>query len=160
MMLSWKKAIILLLGTIILFGTATVSYSAMYPVSDRWMVAHSDVIVTGKIISITSNYESDGLIWSYATIRVADRVMGITPDEVIFKYQGGTVGEVTMGVSISPKFEIGEEVLVFLKNADDGMLEITNWNLSKYTLVNGSFLENGKTYREYIDELTEIIKAR
>jgi len=139
---------------------ATTVFGAMYPVSDRWMINHSEVVVTGKILSITSGYEADGLIWSYATLDVTNRVMGITNDQIVFKYQGGTVGDITMGVSVSPIFSAGEEVLVFLKTADDGKLEVSNWSLSKYTLQDGVFVENGKKYNEYIDELTKLVNTR
>ncbi|MBD3234889.1 MAG: hypothetical protein GF315_14290 [candidate division Zixibacteria bacterium] len=143
---------------LLLFAAA--AFAAIYPVSDKWMVNHSEVIVAGEVVSITSDYEADGLIWSYATIQVDQVVMGLASDQVTFKYQGGTVGDMTLRVSTSPTFEEGEEVLVFLKSAEDGTLEITNWVLSKRTLVDGRFIEVDKPYHEYIDELTEIANTR
>ncbi len=150
----------ILIFTFALLLFAAAAFAAIYPVSDKWMVNHSEVIVAGEVVSITSDYEADGLIWSYATINVDEVVMGLVSDQVTFKYQGGTVGDMTLRVSTSPTFEEGEEVLVFLKTAEDGTLEITNWVLSKRTLVDGRFSEVDKPYDDYIDELTEIANAR
>ncbi len=78
----------------------------------------SDRIVRGKVMSVVYSQETnrygDELIYTNATIRVAESLKGDRSDLVV-KAEGGTINGITLTVSDSAKFRTGEEVLVFVK---------------------------------------------
>jgi hypothetical protein len=72
-------------------------------------------------------------------------------------YPGGIIGGLGMTTSISPTFEEGMQVVLFLKANDEGKFVLTNHAASKFTLKNGIVVEKGIPLLDYVNEITAVL---
>ncbi len=80
------------------------------------MTKESQVIVYGKVISAYSIWE-DRSIYTYTTIEIKELIKGeYKSNKIVVKQMGGTVGYITQFVDGTPKLEIGNEVVLFLRD--------------------------------------------
>jgi hypothetical protein len=122
------------------------------------LVDTSNIIVVGKVDGIESFYGADGFIYSRAYVTVDDIILGDHRTDVVeVVYPGGIVGGVGMATSISPVFDEGMEVVLFLKVDDEGELVLTNHAASKFTVEDGIVIEEGISLVDYVNEITGII---
>jgi len=122
------------------------------------LVDESDLIVVGKVDGIESFYGTDGFIYSRAYVTVDDIVLGDRSTDVVeVVYPGGIVDGVGMATSISPVFDEGMEVVLFLKLDDEGELVLTNHAASKFTVEDGIVVEEGIPLSDYVNEITRVI---
>ena len=89
-------------------------------------------IVVGEVTNVQFQWEG-GNIFTYVTVSVEQYVKGAGGTEISVKVPGGTVGDITQWVSDVPSFQIGERMLLFLK---DGFFQIVGWRQGKFTIVN------------------------
>lgn len=77
----------------------------------------SDLIVIGKVTSLTGQRGEDGGIYTIVTLSVEKTIKGDPrSNEIKIRVLGGTVGDITALVSQDvAEFDINEEVLVFLQ---------------------------------------------
>ena len=144
----WKPATL-----VILSYTTAVWASLVYMDTDQ-LVEESTLIITGEVDRVESFRGADGFIYSRAHVLVNDFIMGDSEtDTVEVVYPGGIVGGVGMATSISPTFEEGMQVLLFLKVNDEGKFVLTNHAASKFTLKNGIVVEKGIPLSDYINEI-------
>ncbi len=82
------------------------------------LVAHADRIVLGRVVFSESFPRSDGTLGTWHRIAVEQHVRGDAPgeDEVIVETLGGQIGEIGMRVEGEPSFEVGERVVVFVRD--------------------------------------------
>ena len=124
----------------------------------KQLVDASTLTVTGEVDRIESFHGDDDLIYSRAYVSVDDFLMGDhESDKIEVVYPGGIVGEVGMTTSISPHFEEGMEVVLFLKKNDEGEYVLTNHAGSKFTVVDGTVVEKGIALDEYINEIAAAV---
>jgi hypothetical protein len=127
------------------------------------LTQQSDRIVRGKVRNLSSragrNEYGDELIYSDIYISVTEALKGDRSD-LILTVEGGTVNGITLTVSDSPEFRIGEEILVFVKkdvltNRPFGGLR------SKYTIADGRrVLQNGMNYGEFKTSILQALRSR
>jgi hypothetical protein len=148
----WKPTALILF----LYATA-VSASLVYMDTDQ-LAEESTLIITGEVDRIESFRAADGFIYSRAYVFVKDFILGDSEsDTVEVVYPGGVVGGVGMTTSISPTFEEGMQVLLFLKVNDKGEFVLTNHAASKFTLQNGIVVEKGTPLSDYISEISSAL---
>lgn len=82
------------------------------------LVAHSDRIIIGRVLFSESFQRVDGQLGTWHRIEVERELGGDTPDEreVIVETVGGAIGDIAMQVAGEPSFEVGERVLVFIRD--------------------------------------------
>ncbi|MDY7107990.1 MAG: hypothetical protein SYC29_05070, partial [Planctomycetota bacterium] len=81
-------------------------------------------IVIGDVSDVTSSWNADhSLIRSRITIEVADYLYGQGPGREVLDLAGGTVGDLTLHVSVLPTFEAGDHVLLFLADNEIRLVE-------------------------------------
>ena len=88
--------------------------------------------------------EAPGDIWSYTGVEVATCVEGECPETVVLQHRGGTVGDLTLHIPGMPRFQPGQEVLLFLRPApggEEGMLSVFGMAQGHFVVVED---ENGK----------------
>ena len=143
------KYLILLLS----FSSLTSFGTTFVPVPIKDQIKESSAIVQGEIINFESEEEESGKIVTKVFIR-ADKWVDTKPEagHLTFYVPGGQVGDRIYQVEGSPKFSIGEKVVLFLKEHNN-KLWIQNLALGKYMirkygreniLVNSVFPEHPK----------------
>jgi hypothetical protein len=134
------------------------AFASLVNMDTAELVDESDLVVVGKVDGIESFYGTDGFIYSRAYVTVDDVVLGDDPTDVVeVVYPGGIVDGVGMATSISPVFDEGMEVVLFLKLDDEGELVLTNYAASKFTVEDGIVVEEGIPLADYVNEITRAI---
>lgn len=105
--------------------------------SDGELIVHSRLIVSGRVVSVTS--ESDGpgsMAWTYVEVRT-DRVLkgDLHEGTIVLKQLGGTAGESGVRVIGQPVFASGERVLLYLNTGADGSLHAAHGFMGKFSVV-------------------------
>lgn len=75
-------------------------------------------VVAGTVERMEGTWNHDrSRIQTRITLRVERVLAGQAGERLVFRIPGGTVGETTVLVSEMPRFQMGEEVLVFLRGS-------------------------------------------
>ena len=139
------------------------SFALEAPTALQHLADESDRIVRGRVMKLTyshaTNTYGDELIYTHATVRVAEALKGDRSDLVV-KIEGGTLNGITLTVSDSATFQTGEEVLVFLKKDLMEYQPLTRSG-SKYTISSGGkVLQNGLQYTAFRTEILRAVQNR
>jgi hypothetical protein len=92
------------------------------------LAAFADVIVTGRVASVTSGWDSQvNTIYTYVTVDVAEVLKSdISDTRITIKQLGGLADNVGLSVPDQAMFTVGEEVLLYLEaRPRDGTLYTT-----------------------------------
>ena len=117
--------------------------------TDTELVVHSRLIVSGRVVSVTSAWDdSASMAWTYVEI-ITDRLLKgeIADGKIVLKQLGGAVGESGMHVFGQPEFRVGERVLLYLNTGTDGSLHSAHAFMGKFTIrrdpTGQEFVERG-----------------
>lgn len=107
--------------------------STFVPLTMKSQIKESDGIVIGEVLSTESIEENDKIL-SRVTLKLKNWINVEPQDyEVELYFPGGTVQNRTVKVSGSPKFVLGEEVMVFTKAIKNKMW-VQNLGLGKFKI--------------------------
>ncbi len=104
--------------------------------SDTELIVHSRLIVSGRVVSVVSDSDDSGMIWTYIEVHT-DRVLkGDLHDQtIVLKQLGGAVGESGVRVIGQPVFATGERVLLYLNTGPDGSLHAAHGFMGKFSVA-------------------------
>ncbi len=103
--------------------------------SDGTLARAADAIVTGRITHIETVGGADGRIETLVTVAVERTMKGAPHDTIVLKQPGGQLGARTLWIAGSPRFEVGQEQLLFLSAHDDGSARVTAFGMGQFQLV-------------------------
>ncbi len=147
-----------LFAALIIFIISTGAFASLVYMNAAELADISDLIVVGKVDGIESFYGTDGFIYSRAYVTVDDIILGNHWTSVVeVVYPGGIVDGVGMATSISPVFDEGMEIVLFLKVDDEGEFVLTNHAASKFTVEGGIVIEEGISLADFVNEITGVI---
>jgi hypothetical protein len=82
----------------------------------------SESVVHARVAEMHSAWNADGsMIFTDVTLEVLGRLRGTADSIVTVRVPGGTVGDFTSEMEGAPRFEEGEQVIVFLARWHDGV---------------------------------------
>ncbi|MFC2108313.1 matrixin family metalloprotease [Candidatus Bipolaricaulota bacterium] len=116
------------------------------------LTAASAQIINGRVTNMTS-YWDVGRIFTDVTIDVLGYVLGFGPSSMTVRVPGGIVGEIMESVSDVPHFELGQEVILFLR---DVYFEVVGWSQGKFTVEDKTVVETGQSKSEFIEDIVAI----
>ncbi|MFT3843110.1 MAG: hypothetical protein QM723_39340 [Myxococcaceae bacterium] len=98
------------------------------------------VIVRARIGQVQT-VRDEGRIWTFAEVEVLEKLKGNPTAHFIVRQSGGSYRDRTIEVSGAPKFESGEETVLFLEVArdDPSMLLVHALAAGKYNFENDRF---------------------
>jgi hypothetical protein len=99
------------------------------------LAAGSDAVARVNFSSAESHWEN-GSIWTVTTFKVVERWKGNLPAEITVHLPGGRVGHLTSTVDGTPKFNPGDDAILFLKQSPSGEFTVAGW-------VEGTFRISG-----------------
>lgn len=91
---------------------AATAYTEFLPMGD--MLTGSEQVVRGAVAETSAAFADDGLIWTTVTLDVDETLHRSNRVQVQFRVPGGTVNDLSLSVPGAPRFEAGQDVLVFL----------------------------------------------
>jgi hypothetical protein len=84
------------------------------------LLSKGDTVVRGEVLNTSAGLAPDGLIWTTVTLEVDEALDQSNERLVEFRIPGGTVDDLTLSIPGGPRFQEGQDVLVFLD--DDRLL--------------------------------------
>lgn len=93
-------------------------------------------IIRGQVEAVTSQTEAkDESVFTYSTIRVDEVLKGdISAARIVLKEEGGDTPTIGSRVYGTPRFDVGERVVVFLDTWPDGSLRVYQMFLGKLSI--------------------------
>jgi hypothetical protein len=97
------------------------------------VVDASTAIVHGTVVRTWSAWDEEHrYIWTHYEIQVADKLKGTANGAIVLSEPGGTVDETELQVVGTPKYEVGEEVVLFAEETPLGLLRTCGWGQGKF----------------------------
>src|ERR1700687_5319053 len=90
------------------------------------LVAGSDAVARVRWAGAESRWEN-GSIWTVTTVEIVETIKGNLPGEIALRLPGGRVGHLTATVDGAPKFNPGDEAIVFLEGSRAGGFTVAGW---------------------------------
>lgn len=114
---------------------AALATTAVVPGDDE-MVVESRAIVTGRVIALSAAVDANtDLVYTYIRLEVNTVLKGkITEHEIVLKELGGETRDRGTLIFGMPRFEAGQEVLVYLNTWPDGALRVHQGFLGKFNI--------------------------
>lgn len=109
----------LLLAFCSLFALCAAQATTVIPPTFDQLVAEADLIFQGTVTDVKSEWTGEGgqrHIITYVTVKVEDAIKGDPGDSYILRTFGGTVDGETQEISDSPKFSVGDQQILFVKD--------------------------------------------
>lgn len=110
------------------------------------LTAAADAVARLHCTGTESRWEN-GSIWTIATFDVLETMKGGLPSRIVVRLPGGKVGPFNAAVDGTPKFNSGEEAIVFLERLRTGGYSVAGW-------VEGTFriALDSKTHQEIVTQ--------
>lgn len=105
--------------------------ATFFEASVEEMTRTSDAVVRGRVAGVASRFTRDGRIVTEVEIDVAGAWKGRPPAALRLVVPGGTVGGIAQAVDAAPRFEEGEEVVLFVTRRGAAWL-VNGYALGKY----------------------------
>lgn len=90
------------------------------------MARTAKAIVRARCLGNSTNQEA-GEIWTFTNFAVEQVWRGSAQAQITVRLLGGRMGNLTSSVSGVPRFEAGEEVLLFLEPTPRGDFSVVSW---------------------------------
>jgi hypothetical protein len=90
------------------------------------LAAAADAVARVRCTAVESRWEN-GEIWTVTTFGVVETLNGVLPARITVRLPGGRVGHLTAAVDGTPRFNAGEEAVVFLERSPAGGFSVTAW---------------------------------
>ena len=104
------------------------------------MTQLAPIIVHARCVASSTAWDA-GDIWTFTTFEVLETwkaaSRGPVASRITVKLLGGTVGPLTSHVSGVPRFQPGEEVVLFLQPASRGDFSVVSWQQGTFRIRRG-----------------------
>jgi hypothetical protein len=127
-------ALLALLTVVLLIGPANAS--VVIPPADDDLIVRADAVILGRVTDIESHDTQQGKLHTYITIAIDEVLKGmLAQPSLTIRELGGQVGAFGGWVFANPEFSVGEHVLLFLDQRDDGTLRVLHFYLGKFSVI-------------------------
>lgn len=140
----------IVLGTIQLVSAAAIQQTLKQLVDNS-----SDIVRCGVTEKVSFWNEEKNFIYTRVTLQVEESLKGSqsVPSDITVIVPGGEVGEKGLGVEHAARFELGEEVVVFLRPLKGSDFMVTAWKQGKYTVEKGRIREKDISYSQFKNDI-------
>lgn len=120
----------------------------------------AELIVVGTVEEMSSQWNAEGnQIHTDVRVSVQKCVKGPwRPGQVTIRVAGGRVDDVVQSLSAGPRFEAGEEVLVFLERADEDTFRTIGGFQGKLTLSEQRLVDRDVPLESFLSEVGQIMR--
>jgi hypothetical protein len=130
-----KRFVLLGVMALMLALVVPAGASTFLAMSKAELVGQSDAVVQGEVVKIESFWAPSGrIIVTQAMVRVTETVAGEAPTVVMMRTFGGTVNGFTVEAHGFPVFKVGDRLLLFVQEQQDGSAEVTGYRLGQYQI--------------------------
>jgi hypothetical protein len=97
-------------------------------------LAHAADAVARVRCTETASYQDQGRVWTRTQFTVLETLKGTLPPEVVVRLPGGRSGHIVVSIEGVPRFQPGEEGLLFLEKLVSGDYSVTAWALGSFRI--------------------------
>ena len=130
-----------------IFGAIAAPATTVVPPTFAQLVNESDYIVRAVVKSVTSEWrENNGHrhIYTFVELDVREVIAGSPPQPLVLQMLGGKVGDEALTVSGAPKFNIGDEDVLFIQGNGQNISPLFAIMHGRYPVMREK--ENGREY--------------
>jgi hypothetical protein len=112
-----------------------ITASTVIPPTFEQLVQQAEFIFQGTVTNSQSVWEGEGAqrhIETYVTFNVEDNVKGSAGTSYTIKMLGGTVGDETMEVTDTPKFNVGDRDILFVEHNNEQFVPLVGINYGRF----------------------------
>ena len=134
-MLKRRPHILTLIGVLLACAHVALATTAIVP-KDEEMVVEARAIVTGRVVGVSTSVDaSTDFVYTYVRLQVNTVLKGeVTEREIVLKELGGETREHGTMIFGMPRFEAGQDVLLYLNTWRDGSLRVHQGFLGKFNI--------------------------
>lgn len=103
-------------------GLATLQASSVLPLSFDEQFQSAKAIFRGTVVEVASYTDTNGLIYTRTAVRVEETFKGKCPSVIRLVHRGGEADGVGMRDDLSPRFNVGEDCVLYVSRREDGTL--------------------------------------
>jgi hypothetical protein len=121
----------------LLLGQRHASAAVVLSLTLEDLVRQADLIVVGRCEHVMSAWDESGKkIFTYVTI-LPERCLKEMdcPSPVRLRILGGTIDNVAMSIAGTPRFEVNEGVILFLKRSSDAYYQVLGLSQGKFSIM-------------------------
>lgn len=124
---------------VLAYGEAALATTAVVP-RDSEMVVESRAIVIGRVIELSTGVDAGtDVVHTYVRLQVNTVLKGmISEREIVLKEMGGETRDRGTQIFGMPRFDAGQEVLLYLNTWPDGALRVHQGFLGKFNIIRDS----------------------
>ncbi len=128
-----KRTLLFSFALILFLGGSLLDATLVPRMSVEQMVDDSELIVHGTVLRSWSGWDrARQFIWTHYELQVSDTMKGLPSVKLVVSEPGGIVGETGMQIAGAPRYEVGEEVVLFLNRTPIGYLRSSGWGQGKF----------------------------
>jgi len=151
----WLRCVLFVLSVGL---TTALRATTVIPPDFNELVNESDYIIRGVVKSVLSEYRTNShgkMIFTEVAIDVREVISGTPPTDVVLEILGGRVGEEEMIVQGAPRFKVGEEDILFVKDNGRTIVPLMGMMHGRYPIMED--LATGEKYvaRDNKEPLTD-----
>lgn len=111
---------------ILLFAAASARATTLARLTIEQMTAAAAVVARARCVASDARWDA-GELWTHTTFEVIEVWKGQAPQTIAVRLIGGRAGNIISSVPEAPRFQPGEEVVLFLEPAPAGEFTVTSW---------------------------------
>jgi hypothetical protein len=124
------------LFSFLLFVTVPLHATVLLPIEFHELVTTAPVIVHGQVVDVHSEWvDGRRAVETFVTVEAVEYLKGNLGDHLTFKVPGGQVGRYRTVFVGAPSFQIGDEVVLFLKTDGPSFPFIIGLSQGAYRVV-------------------------
>ena len=129
-----RKPTLLFSFVLIFFLSGSLLDATLVPrMSVEQMIDDSELIVHGTVLRSWSDWDrARQFIWTHYELQVSDMIKGLPSVKLVVSEPGGIIGETAMQIAGAPRYEVGDEVVLFLNRTPIGYLRSCGWGQGKF----------------------------
>src|SRR5262249_28062960 len=121
---------------VVMLSSSASATTVRTPADDEMIIGARAIVIANVVAVSTSLDESRNRVCTYTTLRVQEVLKGqITDKKIVLKEEGGDLGYRGTVVYGTPRYTVGEKVLVYLNTWSDGSLRTHQMFLGKFNIV-------------------------
>lgn len=132
-----RRQLLTFLMALLILVPATSSASSVIQVTFNDLVLSSELIFEGRVVDKRAEMSAGGTIHTYVTFRIQDVIKGSHSDsQIVLRYQGGTVGALTLEVSDLVVPGIGETGIYFVESTTRPLVHpLYGWDQGHFVVM-------------------------
>jgi hypothetical protein len=138
----------ILLAVSLALAATVVHATTLVRMSLVQMSRASREIVRARCVGNTTTWDV-GEIWTFTTFDIEETWRGSARGRISVRLLGGAIGSLTSHVSGIPRFQPGEQVVLFLEPATRGDFSIVSWQQGTFRIAR-QFASDGTAAGEFV----------